>query len=340
MIPTYLIELCKTRFLTLNKDKLKSLDEQIIKDSSDNFYNFPITKGKMYGGALMANSVANCLENGKLLNFKTSFFYPTDEKSDGETKSLKEGANFKWVEFIYTSKAKSRLSARTTALIDLSVPFEGDASKNESILSYNPHLKNNNIPVPVGEAESILSSNPNFTNDNIPVPVPFNIFMLNFFESIDTEFQENHKSYRESNGFLDFLDFLTETFDLAIQSTSPFKISYSISKKCPEDEISNCLIYLIDILMVCYAGIPSKQPIHNNQKIIFSSIEHEMNFIKNIANSLKRNGIIEFSLLSCPQGNSFYFVAAEIFSENKICFCQALQIVNLAPLRKSTKSKL
>lgn len=319
--PIYLLELCKTRSLMLNKDKIARIVYQGNNVSPEHFYKFPLSEGKMYGGALMENSVSQILNGSKideLKKFTTFFYHPTSNKSVGEKFITKDGPNIKWTEFrnIEEWMSGKRLTAVTFALFDKSEPTAVD---NENSLISNPKVE---------------------VKENLDL-MPFNDYMKEFFKSIDANFDLNNGTYRQSNGLLDFLDFLTESFDLKIQRTSHLKMFYSISEKCPEDEIHSCLIYLIDILMVCYAAIPSNQPIHNSQKIVYSSLEHQMNFVQTVKNSLMRKGMIEFSISSCPNANSSHFVDAKIFNEDKINFCRASQIVFLAQRRNpKTKSQL
>lgn len=301
---------------------------QDSKSALQNLY-FPLTTGRMYGGALMANSVFYCLQEAEkqqkrfeLINFKTCFFNPTTDKSHGTTNLLKAGQNFRWGEYLYinpgNNNESSKLTARTTVLIDSAKTFSG-LSENDPDLMESPVLHDRINATHQGES--------------------FNSYMLNFFQSIDEHFFENLEFYKKSNGFLDFIEFISTLFNLRIENESPLEISYSISQDCPEEEITSIIIYMIDILMICFTAIPTKQPIHDRRLLIFSSVEHEMKFVKNIPNKMKRSGLIISSLLSCPKENPFYFVAANIISSDGHLFCHATQIVNLSNLKYRT-SKL
>lgn len=338
---------------------------------------FPITKEKMYGGSIMASAISEVMKDrpenfSEILNFNTCFYSPTPNSNHSSSYVVKKGRNFEFKDvYFYSDEKKEIITAKVNILIEKN---DTNLEKNQENKIENSIEKSNlekpaefkrkpqsprkpKIPLTLNTFNILNTSktrDPNFKlNPHIDnsiealgfdiqkfyISKPFDTFMMDFFRSFDENFDNKLQSLKENSGFLFFLEFLTATFDLKVINEKPFTVSYSVPEMCPESEITPMIVYLIDILMVCFSAIPNKVPIYDPKKIIFSSIEHHMRFIKKMNCAPKRKGTVEFPIELFVKRSDSFFVYAHILNDSGEVFCHAFQLVYLINL-EATKSKL
>lgn len=334
---------------------------------------FPLLKGKMYGGSIMADALCHCLvkrePNMEILKFNTRFYYPTDINPFPMPIDIKKGKNFRFTNVnFYTDKTETKITSTTYALLELNSTevvenIRTEENTKETEMAFNKEVSQSmdrelieehhdpNIPptdlaiVPASSLNfnSIPDVNPSLRPDNLDekprvenTKQRFDTFMFDFFKSIDKDFMKSYDFLNENSGFLSFIQFLTTSYDLKVESINPLRISYSIDCIVPDPEVIYLIVYLVDILMVCFASIQGQVPIHDIRKISISSIEHQMNFVNKMDCSVSRKGVIEcFNDQLMKRGDCF-FVNAQIFGSQDKVFCHVFQLLLLLNL----KSKL